>query len=343
MALTGAERDAAARALGAPASVFNGKGGLGNWLISKYGTKVIEDIPQYKALSGQQADNANGVQTLNVASLNPYQQQALYGMGQQSTEVNPNIAGSLSLAQKATTAAGKPYDVNSYQQYMNPYIQEVIDRNTADINRVYSGRENDINQAFAEAGGFGSTAQGTERAANTESQAREVGGMSAALRSAGFDTATNNAMNRFDAENAANINQAGQYLNQSSAYQNLDSYTQQKIKDAIAGKLAAGNQIQGQNQAQLDAYYADKNAATAFPQQKISTLAQNLGTLPGGSTTTQTTPGVSTAQSALGGATAGFALNKYLPQNFFGSSDIKNTATDLFKQANKSTTPIYWG
>jgi hypothetical protein len=47
-------------------------------------------------------------------------------------------------------AANMKYDPSSYKTFMNPYIEEVINRNAANIGRQYDARRNDINQSFAE-------------------------------------------------------------------------------------------------------------------------------------------------------------------------------------------------
>lgn len=269
--------------------------------------------------------NTSGVKPTTIASQNPYQQTALYTMGQgqafDSNTVKPLQAGqtaALGSATAAFDAAGKSYDPNSYKPLMNPYIEEVINRNAANTNRQAAIRGNQINESSAEAGGYGSTALGVERSLNEDNRVRTIADMDARLRAQGFDTAQNNSINLFQNDRSTNLARGSGYLSAAGGYggaitDNLgvDQYGRNVTNQNTDRQLTAGNQIQGQNQAELDAYYAEQNKAQNYPWQQNQFLQQILQGYPTGVTSTATTPGVGAVQGGIGGALIGSQIGNY--------------------------------
>lgn len=219
---------------------------------------------------------SSGVNPTTVASQNQYQQQALYNMGQPSKPIDSRIDSSLG--------------PNAYKQYMNPYLEDVIGRNASNINRQYDVQRNRINEDMAAAGGFGSSAQGVERALTGEAEARQIGDMDAQLRSQGFNTANDLAMRN------------------ASAYMDLDRYGRQVTQGDQDRQLYAGDRIQNQNQAVLDAYYRERDRAAGYDNQVLDWYTQLLGRMPGGQTTTGTQSGVGAIPGAIGGGLLGNAI-----------------------------------
>lgn len=299
--------------------------------------------PEENALIDQQIASygqSPGVQTLNVAGFTPYQQEALYQMGQGSGAIDPRIGSAidrsntaLDSATAAIDRAGASYDYNSYLPFMNPYIDEVINRNTDNINRQYDVSRNNIDEAFAEAGGFGSTAQGVERSLNTEARNRQIGDMDASLRAQGFDQAQGNALNLYNQNRATDLARSSAYgniaagsLNTGSAYQGLDSYGRNVRQNDLTNQLFAGDRIQAQNQLGLDAYIAERDRQLQYPYQQTTYLQGVLGSYPtGGGTTTSTTPGVGTLQGAVGGAALGYGLQNQFGGNNFTANPYVNS------------------
>ena len=226
-----------------------------------------------------------------VASMNPYQREALTEMGQSSAPVDPR-------AGNAYDRASQSFDAGTYKQFMNPYTQEVIDRTRQNITRGYDQRRNALNEQMASAGGFGSTAQGTEQAQITEAQERQLGDIAASQLAQGFDSAMGRAQSLYGTDIGKNLAVAG-------GYQGLDQYGRNIALGDMQRKLAAGGQIQGQNQAVLDAYYRERGRAEQDPYSQLEFYKSILGAYPTGSSQTSTSPGVGMAQGALGGALLG--------------------------------------
>lgn len=287
-----------------------GQGAADKFLTDTYGTTDLSKI-----------NAAPGVKPLTVASQNPYQQNALYNMGQPSAPIDSRIGASYDKASSALDSTAKPYDYGSINNFLNPYIDQVVNRNADNVRRQYDISRNKINEASAEAGGFGSTALGVERGLNTEAQNRQIGDYDAQLRSQGYNSAVTNSLNLYNADRTAGLSRANAYTGIGNDYQNLDQYGRNVTANDQNRQLTAGNQIQSQNQAELDAYYKERDRELGYPYQQLDFLQGILKAYPTGSTVTQTQPGVGVAQGAIGGGLLGY--------------DIQNTY-------NKAQQPVPW-
>lgn len=276
-----------------------GQGAAKKWGMDNFGT---DDYTKFNA--------APGVKPLNTASQNTYQQNALYNMGQPSTPVNPHINASYGNADTAIGQAAKPYDPNSYKQFQNPFIEDVIGRNAANISRTYKGQHNNIDQQFAAAGGYGAESQGVEHALTNEAESRQIGDMDALLRSGSYDNAVANALGLYKSDQGNALQRAGAYGNLGASYQNSDQYGRNVQATDENRQLAAGDRIQQQNQNELDAFFAERDRAAEYPNQQIERLKSILAAYPTGTTQTSSTPGVGVAQGALGGGILGSAIGK---------------------------------
>lgn len=311
-----------------------------NKLGADYGAfqQYVNSPAGQAAMKGQ----APGVQTLDVASMNDYQRTALERLGQGTGELNPNIGINLQNATNAAARLSNPYDYNSYKNFMNPYIDEVISRNADDINRSYNVNRNQINEDFAGAGGFGSTAQGVERSRTNEAEARQIGDMSAQLRAQGYDTSTGRAIDLYGTGLNAASTQAGIYGNIAQQQQGLDQYGRNVVTTDLQNKLAAGGQIQAQNQKELDAYFAERDKAFNYPYVNADFYKNILQSYPTGTTQTSTTPGVGAVQGAIGGGLLGSSI-----ANSYGNTGTQNgygtysTQGALPWQKPGATYPIY--
>lgn len=319
---TAADYDPAARKAKIRQLGYTGEFGGGkadSWLTSNYGTAKVANL------------SPSGVKPLTTASMNDFQKSSLYSLGTQPTAVNKDISKMYGKADTAISAgnaytqkaAGMKYDPNSYKTFMNPYIEDVINRNASTIGRTYGAKRNDINQSFAEAGGYGSTAQGVERSLNSEAEARQIGDMDAQLRAQGYNTATDTALGVYDRDVANTLAAADRMYGASSLYSGLggnqmglDEYTRGVLRNSLLDKLTAGERIQQDQQAQLDAYYNEEKAASSYTPQQLALLAELLKSYPTGTTTTQSTSGGSNLTNMLGGALMGSSLyNNYQGSN----------------------------
>lgn len=277
----------------------------------KYGMKEGRQPSAYAA----QTDigvNAPGVSPLNVASFTEPQKQALYEMTQAPTPIDPRISQVLDEARSSIGGMTTPYDPNSYQQFMNPYLQEVVDATRNDITQSYNDSRQRAREELAAAGAFGSSAMGRAYGDIEEVQNRQLGSQLGGLRAQGFDTAQGNALNLYGMNRANQAAQASQLMNLGGAYSGLDQYGRNVAQQALGNKLGAGNQIQAQNQATLDAYFGDVNRQLQYPYQQTGFLQNTLGAYPTGQTQTSTQPGVGMIQGAIGGGLLGSSFSNYM-------------------------------
>lgn len=288
-----------------------GAGGAQSWLNSNQDKKTQYDTTVASNPGGAWATATApaGIQPMTVSSMNDYQKSALYDMGQPYKPVDPRAGSAYDAAFSAAQTTGKPFDYSAYSNFMNPYIDTVVNRNADSIRRQYDVDRNASKEAFAASGGFGSTAQGTAEAQITEAQNRQIGDMDAGLRLQGFDTAQNNAFRLYDTDNANSFARASVYGGIGDRYMNLDQYGRNIEDTSLDRRLFAGDRVQGQNQAELDAYYFEKDRAAAYPYNQLNFLTGQIQAYPTGSTTTNSTPG-NPISSAVGGGLLGYGIGQ---------------------------------
>jgi hypothetical protein len=308
------ERELGIRALGYTGAFGQGK--ADKWLTDNFQTTDLSKI-----------NAPAGVKQLNVASQTPYQKDALYSMGQPSKPIDTRISGTFDRALDATQQNARPFDSGSYKQFMNPYLDEVIGNNAADIRRSYDTARNAIDESMAGAGAFGSTAQGVERSRANEAEARQIGDMSAALRSQGFSDAMARALGLYSTDTGNALSRAAMYGNLAGGMQNLDQYGRSVAMTDQDRKLQAGNQIQEQNQRELDAYFAERLREQRYPYDQLELLRGVLGAYPTGQTQTSRGSAGSGFGDILGGAAIGSSLWNNRGSLFGGGSNpVVNSA-----------------
>lgn len=195
-----------------------------------------------------------------------------------------------------------------YARFNNPWTQDVIDTTNAEIRRQADIMQNPLKERFAGNNSFGSTAQGVQQGLINEAALRDVTANTAALRAAGFNQATGNALSNYgqDASNA--FQKAGAYGNLMQAGIAGQQANQQNFSQNVANKFNAGSAVQQQNQNLLDVVRGQIAGVQQYPYAQLSNFAQTLSPFSGASNTGYSyTP---SAISKLGGlgVTAGRAL-----------------------------------
>lgn len=193
--------------------------------------------------------------------------------------VTANPMQQASLAQRgalAGTAGAGTLATTDIGQYQNPYTQQVIDANTADIMRGAQMGMNQLDYQAGRAGAFGGSRHGVAISELGRGVAEQIGQQSAGLRQAGFQTAQQMAQqdiqNRM--QQAAQLGALGQ-----TSFQ-----TGRTIQQDLA---AQGAQQQAMQQALIDAARQQYAGYTAAPAQSLGYTVQALGAAPVPQTTTQ--------------------------------------------------------
>jgi len=269
-------------------------------------------VPQKIAGLSPEQLAAIGLSREKIGVQEPYMQKAEQAFG---TGIESLFGGLGESEQALREYAGAEYDPSSYQQFMDPYQEEVIDQVRKDILERgamadISARASDIARGGESA--FGSRARlGAEE--RTEALGRGLGEALGGLRSQGFQQAQQTAMGEFGRQqqaqqqlasglgSLAGARQAGQFgLGQ--AYSGLGGQAQQAAQADIQRQLGLGQMTQGLQQAQLDAARQNALMQQQAPMQQMQSLLPFVQSVPAGFSQIGTTYGVqpSALQTGLG-------------------------------------------
>jgi len=185
-------------------------------------------------------------------------------------------------------------------QYMNPYTEQVIRANEADILRGAQMGLDILGAKAQAAGAYGGSRQAIAEAEYGRNVAQQLAQSSAGLRQAGFQSAQQAALSDIQNRMAAgqfNVGSGlqGQQQRLAAAQQlanvsNLGFGMGQQVQQSLA---AQGAQQQALQQALLDAAQQQYAGYTGAPQQTIGYVSQALGATPVPQTqTTSRQPGL---------------------------------------------------
>jgi len=211
--------------------------------------------------------------------------------------------GSAAVGQGIAGAQGASYDPTSYQQFMDPYTEDVIARTQADIADKGRQQQNQAQASAVGAGAFGGSRQAVlqgQIAADTMDQQARTG---AQLRSQGFQQAQQAA------QQAANqqLRQAQLTGQLGTAQAGLGQLGQQMGVQDINTLLGIGGLQQQQGQRERDVERADALAQQALPYQQVGFMSDIFRGVPALQSTYSTTsrPGPSMGSQLMGLGIAG--------------------------------------
>ena len=290
------------------ANIFTSAQNLADDGTMPFAPQKLADLSQ-----GQQQAITSALQ--GVGSFQPFLQQGAQAIGQG--------IGQLGTAQQYVAGAG--FSPTDFQQFMDPFTEEVIAATQADIARQGAMQQNQLGASAVGAGAFGGSRQGIaqgEIARNVMDQQARTG---AQLRSQGFAQAQNLAQQAAQQQlkQAQLTGQLGQTVaglgTQTAA---LGQLGQQMGVQDINTLLGIGGLQQGQAQKQLDIDKQNLLATQALPFQKIGFLSDIFKGVPSLQQTATTTsmPRPSTSSQLLGLGIAGLGAVGQAGgfSNFFG-------------------------
>ena len=283
------------------------------------GTQMPYSAQQLAGLSQGQRDaiiQANQ----GIGAYQPFLQAGTDAIGQGIGAVGAGL-GTIGSAINQTGEADFNFDPTSYQSYMNPYMEDVIQQQYQDIARQGQMQQNQANAGAVGAGAFGGSRQGIQQAEigrNVMDQQARTGSQ---LRSAGFQQAQDTAMQAAQQQAAQQLKQAqltgqlgsttgalGQTVGQlGTATAGLGQLGQQLGVQDINSLLGIGGLQQGQAQKTLDVSRANDLAMQALPYQQVGFMSDIFRGVPALQQTysTSTSPGPSTTSQMLGLGIAG--------------------------------------
>ena len=224
---------------------------------------------------------------IQVAGLTPIQQQAIergvagIGSFQPMLQAGSDILG-------MGVSAAMP---DSTQAFMNPFIQNVIDQNLADIQRQGDIARQQIGSSAVQQGAFGGSRQAVAEQELQRNLADTFARQSAGLRAQAFESAQDRAQKASELFTKAGIATAG--LGEAQQAANLRDI------QLLSG---LGGQEQTQQQAELDALRQTSLSQQFEPYQRLSFMSDIFRGVPSTQTalTTTTTPDPSRLSQVAG-------------------------------------------
>ena len=263
------------------------------------GTQMPFSAQQLAGLSQGQRDAITRA-TQGVGAFQPFLQQGAEAVGQG--------IGQLGTAQQRVAAAG--IDPTSYQEFMNPFMEDVIATTQQDIADKGAQQQLQAQASAAGQGAFGGSRQAVlqgQIAADVMDQQARTG---AQLRSAGFQQAQNLAQQAAQqqlrqAQLTGQLGQTVAGLGVQTA--GLGQLGQQMGVQDVNTLLGIGGLQQQQGQRELDVTRANQLAQQALPFQRIGFMSDIFRGVPALQQTysTTTTPQPSALSRGLGLVTAG--------------------------------------
>ena len=279
--------------------------------LTESGSSMPFSAQQLAALSPAQ-QQAISTAMGGVGSFQPFLQKGSEAIGQGIGAVGTGL-GTIGSAIGQTAQAG--FDPSSYQQFMDPYTEDVIATTQADIARQGAMQQNQLGASAVGQGAFGGSRQGIaqgEIARNVMDQQARTG---AQLRSQGFAQAQNLAQQQASqalrqAQLTGQLGQTtgalgaqiGQMGTQTAA---LGQLGQQMGVQDVNTLLGIGGLQQGQTQKGLDITRANELAQQALPFQRIGFLSDIFRGVPA---LQQTTSRVSTPPPSRGSQLLGLGI-----------------------------------
>ena len=172
----------------------------GQTLTSKPKPVPTQEVVQPSAAIGQATNLA-----ANAATTGP----DYFGMGVGALQGAQSAIGN---AAATTSQLGQAYDPQSYQAFMNPFQQEVIDRYTQEMQRQFDITGQRRKADAISAGAFGGGREGVLEAEAQRGFQQQLGTGIAGLLSSGFQTAQQQAQQAFQNQQANQQAAAGLQL-----------------------------------------------------------------------------------------------------------------------------------
>ena len=228
-----------------------------------------------------------------IADMSGLQKLATEYAGQGIGSYMPFLQGAGDLYSQSTAK----FDPTSYQQFMDPYTEEVIKQQYADINRLGNQQQQGLADSAIQAGAFGGGRQAigsAEIGRNVLDQQARTGSQ---LRSQGFQQAMGTAASNFQ-------NRMGRLGSAAGGLASLGASLPGLKQQELGFLFDMGGRQQAQQQAGLDALYQNQLRQQMEPYQRLGFLSDIFQGAPSSQMqfTTGTAPGsgVSPFQQYLG-------------------------------------------
>lgn len=212
-----------------------------------------------------------------VAALNPYQQQAGEALAQMQAPVQFQMAtGALGSGYEAAGGLPSMIDPSVLNQYMSPYMQNVVD--IAKQRAIEDAQKSQLsaNLGAAREGTYGGARQ---LLAQTERE-RALGEGLAEIQAKGLQSAYEAAQKGIEAERTAKLQQAKTFGDLGTQFGQLGVSEQSSDIERIKGTSAYGDLLRSLEQQQLDTRFTDLLKAIEFPETQLEKLSGFIRGIP---------------------------------------------------------------
>lgn len=257
-------------------------------------TEAVTVLPEYQetflkdllASTSTLADQPTMIPEYQVAAMTPLQQQAIQ-LGSGIGAYQPMMeAGAATLGQGVSQLGPQ-----AYQQYMSPYMDEVLGQSLQDLQRQADIERQRIGSAAVGAGAFGGSRQAVAEQELQRNVADAFAKQSAQLRAQAFESAQDRAQQAGELFGKLGLQQAA-----------LGEAAQGAQAKDVAMLSQLGGMEQQQQQAELEAQRATSLERQFEPYQRIGFMSDIFRGVPSTTSTltSETSPSPSTLSQVAG-------------------------------------------
>lgn len=268
-----------------------------------YGTGTPESYASTYTQPLQAAGLYSGAQ--RVAGLTDMQRQVGSELGGMGTPMQFQ-AGTGALGMGLATNTGLPSMLNQdqFQQYMSPYMQNVVDVQKQQALRDAQQTQLAQNLGAARQGTYG----GARQLLATTERERNLGDQMAKLQATGLQSAYEAAQKGLEAERAARLQQAQTYGTLGQQLGQLGVAQQAADIDRLKTMGAYGDYERAVQQQMTDIDYQNLMNQINYPESQLEKLSSFIRGIPTDQTTTTVTPPPSFASQLAGLGLSGLSL-----------------------------------
>ena len=278
-------------------------------------TEAVTVLPEYQetflkdllASTSAIAGQPTSIPGYQVAGMTPLQQQAIQ-LGSGIGAYQPMMEAGAQTLQQGVTQLGP----QGYQQYMTPYMDEVLGQSLQDLQRQADMERQRIGSAAIQSGAFGGSRQAVAEQELQRNVADKFAAQSAQLRAQAFEGAQDRAQ------------QAGELFGKLGLQQAALGESAQAAQGRDVAMLSQlGGMEQQQQQAEIDAQRSTSLERQFEPYQRIGFMSDIFRGVPSTtSTLTSTTSPSPSMISQIGGIGMGIAglqqAGAFAPGGIFG-------------------------
>ena len=270
-------------------------------ILNRAATQSNQPYPQYTPATAAQFANYNpGL----VAPMDPNQVQAGQNISGLQGYTSPYFQAATGLAGAAATPMQmQQFSQGAVNQYMNPYMNDVVNSAVANINQTNAQQQQQVLGNSVQQGAFGGDRAGIAQAELARQQNLANNATISNLLGQGYSQAQGEFNNQQQTDLATQLQNRQLMSNSAVNLANLGTQGQQAALQQAQAQYGYGTAEQQQQQANLSTAYQQYMQQQAYPYQQLSYYAGLAsGAAPAlGGTTTGYSPTVAPAGALMGG------------------------------------------